>query len=262
MKQDVITCLTAVLLFTLPWQQITADDFVVWTGDPIMLHLQVGVTRRVQLLQAAQIRVGLPPNLYARDDLQIEVLGNTAWITVHEAISPVRFVIESRPTGEHLIFEVRTTQHEVDAVLKVEDAPKADVAVNPSEHGFVALTRWAVRSVYAPKRLQTPVSGLSRYPVLFPEMDLFRCGPNPPALCGGAVQAHVKSIWRTVRHYLSIVEVTNRLDQPVTLDPREIRGSWRTATFVHSRLSPWHDPASATTLVLISDLPPEQAIAR
>ena len=255
-----VTFLAVVLVAMLPPESGHSAEIAVWTGDPIKLRLQLGVTRRIQLQQTQRVRVGLPPRLF--DELEVESIGNSIWITAHTALTQARFVIESQPTGEHLVFAVHTTTDEVDPVLKVEDAPPPAASIEPSRLGFVALTRWAVREIYSPQRLRQDLTGLSLYPNLVEELDLFRCGPNPPALCGGAVQARLKSSWRTIRYYLSIVEISNRLDQPVTLDPREIRGDWRTATFVHSRLSPVDDPNSVTTLVLISDLPPEQAIDR
>lgn len=255
--------LSLILFLALHCQPVYADEVVIWTGDPITLQLQVGATRRVQLLQADSVSVGLPQKLYEAEALEVEVLGNTIWLTAHASMPPSRFVIESRPTGEHLVFEIHTTQRAVDAVLKVEDAPPpAKVTGTPADLGFIALTRWAVRSVYAAERLQSPLTGLSRYPVIEEELDLFRCGPNSPPICGGAVQARLTAAYRTTQFYLSIVALSNQLDQTVILDPREIRGHWRTATFVHTRLTPRHDPESHTTLVLISDLPPEQAVEK
>ena len=256
-----ITVLSLILLLASP-RPASTDEVVIWTGDPITLHLQVGATRRVQLLQAVSVSVGLPQKLYEAAALEVEALGNTVWITAHASMPTARFVIESRPTGEHLVFEIHTTQHEVDAVLKVEDAPPATATGTPANLGYIALTRWAVRSVYAAERLQSQLTGLSRYPVVREELNLFRCSSNPPPLCGGAVQARLTEVWRTSEFYLSIVALSNQLDQAIILDPRQLRGHWRTATFVHTRLQPQHDPDSHTTLVLISDLPPEQAVEK
>ena len=91
-------------------------------------------------------------------------------------------------------------------------------------------------------------------------MKLFRCGPSVPSACGGSVEATAVAV-------CARKTITSRrciLKTPPTCRScwiREIlRGRWRTAAFVHSRLMPAEHPRSTTTLVLISDMPPAEAV--
>ena len=61
--------------------------------------------------------------------------------------------------------------------------------------------------------------------------------------------------WRANGLYVTAVKLTNRTDQPQTLDPRDLRGAWLTATFQHHRLLPKGDEADTTAVYLISARP-------
>jgi len=72
---------------------------------------------------------------------------------------------------------------------------------------------------------------------------------------GGAIDARPLVAWRAAGYYLTAVKLTNRSDQPQTLDPRNLRGAWLTATFQHHRLLPKGDEADTTAVYLISARP-------
>ena len=61
--------------------------------------------------------------------------------------------------------------------------------------------------------------------------------------------------WRAKGLYVTAVKLTNRTEQALTLDPRNIRGTWLTATFQHHRLFPKGDEADTTAVYLISARP-------
>jgi hypothetical protein len=61
--------------------------------------------------------------------------------------------------------------------------------------------------------------------------------------------------WRAGGLYVTAVKLTNRTDQPQILDPRDLRGSWLTATFQHNRLLAAGSEADTTAVYLISARP-------
>ena len=74
-------------------------------------------------------------------------------------------------------------------------------------------------------------------------------------LRGGAIEARPLVGWRAGGLYLTAVKLTNRTEHPRTLDPRDLRGTWLTATFQHHRLLPKGDEADTTAVYLISARP-------
>jgi len=72
---------------------------------------------------------------------------------------------------------------------------------------------------------------------------------------GGAVDATPLVAWRAGGLYATAVKLSNRTDQPQTLDPRNLRGSWLTATFQHNRLLATGSDADTTAVYLISARP-------
>ncbi len=115
--------------------------------------------------------------------------------------------------------------------------------------GYVALVRHAAQSLYAPPRL-IPRSG-TIFQTPLPDR-------GPVALVRGAqVLATPVASWRAegprAALWVTAVKLRNLLDHPVVLDPRDLRGRWRGASFQHARLGAAGDETDTTTVYLISD---------
>jgi len=61
--------------------------------------------------------------------------------------------------------------------------------------------------------------------------------------------------WRKGNLFVTAVKLTNRSAHTVVLDPRLIRGQWRTATFQHAHLGAAASDTNVTALYLVSDRP-------
>ena len=114
------------------------------------------------------------------------------------------------------------------------------------QYSYVVLTRFAAQQLYAPARLVQDQPGIVRVPVMREPVNL---------LYGGAIDATPLVAWRAGSLYVTAVKLTNRSDQPQTLDPRNLRGTWLTATFQHNRLLAAGNEADTTAVYLISARP-------
>jgi integrating conjugative element protein (TIGR03749 family) len=121
-----------------------------------------------------------------------------------------------------------------------------DSGVVASNISYVTLTRFAARQLYAPARLLMDSPGIVRTPLARDSINLMR---------GGAIDAIPLVAWRAGGYYVTAVKLTNRTAQPQTLDPRNLRGAWLTATFQHHRLLPAGNEADTTAVYLISARP-------
>lgn len=228
-----------------------------WQGEPIPIQVPIGADRRIVIEGAEEIRIGVPSELGGA--FQARSIGNSTWWQATVPLDREQILISAPPFPEMIIAEV-TAQPETpplsNLVIRVpesSDPPTASLSTPP---GFTKLTRWAIQQLYSPARLRTQLPSVSLTSVSSDPINLFRCGPVAPSACGGAVQATPVAAWRTETHFVTAVHLENRTPESIVLDPRDLRGRWRTAAFVNSRLAPAGNVHAATILVLISDEPP------
>ena len=238
-----------------------AAERVEWNGDPILIRLSTGFERRVIVRGATGISIGIPDAATAH--LQAQSIGDSFWLTATAPIDSARIILKIHPAGATVVAEVRSMPEippPANLFIVIQAARPAAESPIEKRPGFASLTRWAVQQLYSPERLKTALPGVTLHSVVADPVNLFRCGPNPPASCGGAVEATPQAGWRTPTHYVTAIRLRNTIDKPVVLDPRELRGRWRTATFVHSRLRPAGQQGSSTILITISDRPAQEAL--
>ncbi len=249
-----ISALTAVFLCV----PVSAADFV-WTGDPIQIQLNVGVERRVVITGADEIRVGMPATL--QDALTANSIGNSLWLTASAPIDHERILISAQPHRDLIVAHILALPDlEIEPTVSI-GFPDITAPTSAGESpGFAALTRWTIQQLYAPQRLRTEIPGVTRAAVADSPMRLFRCAFPALTPCPTVVRATPVGSWRTVAHYVTAFHLENTSNQPIILDPRDIRGRWRTAAFVRSRLLAAGDPLATTTAVLISDTHPTDAV--
>jgi hypothetical protein len=74
---------------------------------------------------------------------------------------------------------------------------------------------------------------------------------------GAQVQAEPVAAWHAQGPHgplwVAAVRLRNTRPEPVVLDPRDLRGQWRAASFQHARLGRAGDPTDTTTLYLVAD---------
>ncbi len=165
-------------------------------------------------------------------------------------------MVRELDSGRIYLFDVTATEESVTSnpiQIYVAGTSKTDNDSATSSNvegqvqpGYIQLTRFAAQQLYAPSRLVRDRPGIVRVPVARDPVDL---------LHGGTVQATPLVAWRTNGLYVTAVKLTNHTNQAQTLDPRDLRGSWLTASFQHYRLLPNGDEADTTAVYLISARP-------
>lgn len=274
MKRSLMLVALAATLAT-PTQS-PAIERVEWTGEPIVVRLNVNQERRLIVGDETEVRVGLPGTTDGK--IVVQSIGRNVWLKALEPIESARVLLQSHPANITIVTEVSAEENPDDAeslaaaenlvIALPEYSSGDDVVRTESIHiepppGFAALTRFAVRELYAPPRLRTGLNSVNRYPAPYELANLFRCGGiNIPSSCGGSLAIEPLAAWQSETHHITAVLLTNTLEQPLVLDPRDIRGAWRAATFIRSRLMPAGQPDNATVLVLISDAPASEALNR
>ncbi len=230
-----------------------AAEVRVYDGAPLALALPVGQERRLEIDGAREVRVGLPAAL--RGQLDVESAGAHVWFRARRALPPTRLYLAS---GARLFaLEVRAAEGAPAGPLRIraeEPGAAAESEAVPAP-GYVALARHAVQALYAPGRRPAPAPGIRPRPVADRPVALFRCRAAAPAACGDATEARPLAAWEAGPHFVTALEVRNRLARALELDPRDIRGDFAAAAIVHPRLAAAGSPQDATAVVLISALP-------
>ncbi len=223
-----------------------------WKKTPIRLELTVGQEQRIDF--PAAVKVGVPGSLQSL--LRTQSVNGTVYLLAHAPFGSSRLMVRELDSGQIFLFDVTATGEggasDPIQIYVTGDSGSANAPAtggnepDQGQPGYIQLTRFAAQQLYAPSRLVKDRPGIVRVPVARNAVDLVQ---------GGTVQATPLVAWRANGLYVTAVKLTNRTDQPQTLDPRDLRGAWLTATFQHYRLLPKGDEADTTAVYLVSARP-------
>ena len=246
----VIISLCGLLLFsTTASAALDPTERIVWRKSPIALELGVGQERMVHF--PGPVSVGIPGALQGR--LRIQSSGGTVYWLAQQAFPLSRILVRSLDDGQVYLLDVAASPEGGSAApmeITLPRQPSTDTSnqtpAGTVTHGYVSLTRFAAQQLYAPQRLQSPLSGVVRVPV-----------PNGPVplVRGGAIVSTPLASWRSGHRFVTAVQLSNASPEAQELQAEALRGAWLAATFQHHRLLPVGDEADHTVVYLISDGP-------
>ena len=231
--------------------QHDAPEPIVWRKAPIRILLHEGEERLVHF--PGSVRMALPESLAAL--LRAQSIHGTLYLRAEVPFAPTRVLVYTQPEGPIYVLDIEAVATGTHALPDIEIVTQAPVSEDRAQHtspwGYVALSRFAAQTLHAPPRLVPHESGIVRVPI----------PPDPvPLVQDLRVQAVPVAAWKAGGYYVSAVQLTNLESRPVTLDPRELCGSWLAATFQHNRLQPAGDALDTTTVYLVSDRSLETAL--
>ncbi|MCK9608021.1 MAG: TIGR03749 family integrating conjugative element protein [Methylomonas sp.] len=257
-------------------QPSIADSTVVrlfWDKVPLRITLPVGQERLVTF--PGEVRVGIPAPLTGK--LRTQSHAGTVYWLAKESFEPQRI-------------EVRELDGQGIVLIDLSAQPAPDLPANPIEilfspgqrsasdaglgtdadsmtsagsqkptpgkkpktAGLVALTRFAAQQLYAPKRLLKAAPWIQRVSVSQTHLEHL--------LRGEQILTTPIASWHSGRLYVTAVELKNTGADFIDLDPRQLRGQWRAATFQHARLHPAGSEADTSAVYLVSDRPFHEAL--
>ena len=220
----------------------------------------------MRLPGASQLRSGLLGGPVP--GLRVQALGDHLYLKAEHPFAATRLIVQP-DAGQSILLDLAADQRfPAGAPLEVltNPVPAAATGAEPASLtpqktdrpvGYVALVRHAAQSLYAPTRLIPGSATIARAPLPFHDaIDLVR---------GGHIEALPVGAWRAKGPngplWLAAIKLRNTLARPVTLNPRDLRGQWRAASFQHARLGATGDPTDTTTVYLVADQRPEAALA-
>jgi integrating conjugative element protein (TIGR03749 family) len=257
-------------------QQTWADTGVerlFWDKVPLRITLPVGQERLVSF--PGDVRVGIPQPLTSK--LRTQSHAGTVYWLAKEAFEPQRIEVRDISGQGIVLIDLSAQQSPglpddpIEILFKPGQSVSADGLLNtdtdsvpstghrkskqdkrPKVAGFVALTRFAAQQLYAPARLLKAAPAIQRVSV--------SQTPIEHLLRGESLIATPVASWRSGRLYVTALEIKNTGPDAIELDPRQLRGQWRAATFQHSRLHPAGSEADTSAVYLVSDRPFHEAL--
>jgi len=242
-------------------------------GEPIKLTLFVD--QEVQLnFEKPLGSIGTPDAI--KDKLQTQLIDSRLWIKATKPFKPIRVLVKNSkgkisvfllssipphtkktqpyPIKYNVIDEKRQTNKDNN-----QSHAQAN-AKNTKNLSYVDLTRFAAQTFYAPKRLIKKID-VVRVPVNTNKpITLFNCSKN--LACNGNVSAFPLASWRSSydNSYVSAILLKNTTNRQIILDPRDLLGNWKSATFHFNRLGRTGSPTDTSVVYLISSSLFEQSL--
>ncbi len=240
------------LIQSLAHAETGTPERIEWKKAPIRLELTVGQEQRIEF--PAAVKVGVPASVQSL--LRTQSVNETVYLLAQAPFGSNRLMVRELDSGRIYLFDVTATEeggvtHPIEVYVTGDNGITKDLVTGTDnaareQPSYIQLTRFAAQQLYAPARLVKDRPGIVRVPVARDVVDLVH---------GGTVEATPLVAWRANGVNVTAVKLTNRTDQPQTLDPRQLRGTWLTATFQHHRLFPKGDEADTTAVYLISARP-------
>jgi integrating conjugative element protein (TIGR03749 family) len=247
---------------------------ILWYGVPIAITLGVGRERIIQF--PGSVRLGIPSQLLPLLRTQSQH-GSVYWLAT-QPFAATRLQVQDSQSGQFYLVDLTatdkpTSQSRIEVINTTAQAPEAAQTINSvvsaeSSHAimqvlpksprrepsktvsisdYTVLTRYAAQQLYAPARLLKTPEGI--------HTASFNSDSSESLIRGGDILAEPVAAWRKGNLFVSAVKLTNRSKNTIVLDPRLLRGQWRTATFQHDQLGAAASDTSVTAVYLISDRP-------
>lgn len=231
----------------------TIPAHIVWDGEtPIVIILPVGKERIIHF--PGQVQFGYDRSLLPSYLLQVQNNNETLYLTAYQAFPTQRVKIKLVNSGKIIYLDLSAKNQgasniPLDVVIQnpEENLPATQQNSEETNISYLTLTRFAAQQLYAPQRLITEASA-----------DIYRTPMHTshtvPLLLDGSVIAMPLASWRGGDLTVTAVLLRNQLQQSIDLDPRQLCGDWRAATFFpQNQLSKAGEPRDTTTVFLVSD---------
>lgn len=237
------------------------------TGEPIKLNLSVG--QEIQLnFESLVGSIGIPVEIERKINKQL--IDSRIWLKATEFFEPTRVLVKDKQ-GQISVFLIsaNTSKQKISnkpIKYRVIRQNKKKAAKKEMENqlepktklNYIDLTRYAAQFLYAPKRMIEKIN-VVRVPInTKKKISLFACSYS--LACAGNVVATPIATWKSSHYYVSAVLLRNTTQQQIILDPRDLIGRWKAATFHFNRLGKAENPTDTSVVYLISLLPFEQSL--
>ena len=232
-------------------------DHVVWDGIPISFSVPVGQERILKFPGAVSLH---NTNVKLTTD-KVSIINNAGflYIKAKKPFNAIRVPFIIKKTGQVLLIDLSAKKNSTDTPVSVllggssDDQGNSKSVTVPQAVNFVSLIRFGIQHLFSPARLIAQQTNISRTPMYTTRsVSLF----NNENVTGMPLIS-----WRGGDLYVTAVLLKNVWDNPIVLDPRNIKGRWLAASFYpRNQLGKKGTLQDRTTMFLVSDRPFNSAL--
>ena len=235
---------------------------IVYMGDPLKITLGVGEERRLTFPDTKLVWADVKDKL--KPKLDVQIVGKNVYFKAKDQFKSTRIIVGEDGGSNVYLLDVMATAQKVGnkrvvivvgedrfAVADKDRQVIPESVIAPLQRksspgaGFKTLLQFATREVYAPERLRSKTVGVHR--------EFINKRPTYHLYRGNEINTHPVVAWRSGGLHVSAIKVQNRTKKYLSLDPRLLRGKWKSALFYHTQLAPNGSPQDTSTLFLVSD---------
>jgi integrating conjugative element protein (TIGR03749 family) len=242
------------------------SEHIVWEKKPIALTLEVG-KELMLVFPHENLSVGRPGSL--SQSLKSQSIENVIYWQASAPFSSKRIRVRENTTGKFFLFDVKALESGTDQntqttpiTILLKDTAKAKTGIAKAQHlfsdqnnlSYAALTQYVAQQFYAPSRLLKDNQKIRPVVLKIPN------NASIPLYRGGKISATPLMSYRSGGLYITAIKLANATKDAVILDPRNIRGQFKAATFQHNKLDIAGSHGDTTAVYLISNRPFTQAL--
>lgn len=227
-------------------------EHVVWDKTPIHITLPLNQDRLVRFPTGINI---IDSEL--DDMVGVMKVQDALYFNAHKACENKRLVVQLMPYGEAIVLSLSasdkaTSTTPIEVVMAESDEVDKPTIAKSTDINAVTLTRFAIQSLYSPERLLVTPTEITRTPM--------RTNRHITLVYGASITAKPLISWHANDLYITAIELKNELNKPVIIDPRQLLGSWQTATFYHTNTLGPRSRHETTTVFVSSNRPFGEAL--
>lgn len=265
MKRKTLRNLTALCCAVIAWNA-QAEILMKWQRLPLPIDLQVEKERVI--LVDKNVKVGYPKALEGK--IRLQSTGGAVYLKALEPFPTARLQLKDMLTNEIILLDITAKEkvanpQETVRLLYEGKVENQSGSLNQDEEGEepalaspqlpvpAALTRYAAQMLYAPLRTVESVPGIRQIAHGLPS----KITTLLPAL---PITATPLMSWQLGDYVVTAIRLQNKGASRLDLDPRELQGRFYAATFQHHWLGGSGSTEDTTTLYLVTEGRPNQAI--
>lgn len=218
-------------------QQLTYSE------QPLEISIPIGIP--IEMRFPEPVDFGIPSNI--QDLVHIENVASTVYLTANAHFSDSTVLVKLLHSASPIVLRVSSSMDEASPhTYSIRATQRKETRTNSTGRSPVELTRFAAQQLFAPKRLVPILKNVVRVGVLREPVNLAR---------NSDIRSNALVSWSSGSLHVTAIKLTNLSDVSIDLSPDDLRGSWQTATYHHSRLLPKGTDGDTSIVYLVSDKP-------
>jgi len=220
----------------------------VWDKSPIQISLPLNQDRLIHFPKAINIIDSELP------DVNIMKVQDAMYLNAHHEFHNKRLIVQLMPKGEAIVLSVSANSDSNDAapieiIINEESKYTEDSPIQGFEANPIALTRFAIQSLFSPARLLVTPPNVTRVPMhTFHQIHFMH---------GASITARPLISWQANGLHVTAIELKNDLNKTLKIDPGQFLGNWQTIALFPSNIV---GIGETTTAFVTSALPFHEAL--